>query len=151
MPAGRPTKYKPEFCQDLIDHLKEGLSIECFGATLHAAYGVHVCKDTVYEWCKVYPEFSDAKKVGESYSQMFWEHLGIKGAKGDYIGFSGSAWIFNMKNRFKWRDQKEIEHSGAIASQSNVRLEKVLKNPKFAAIAEELAMELIKPDNEGNG
>ena len=29
-PVGRPTKYKPEYCEMLIEHMSEGLSFESF-------------------------------------------------------------------------------------------------------------------------
>lgn len=102
-PVGRPSKYKEEYCQMIIDHMKRGLSIESFAGVV----GVH--KDTIYEWKEVHPEFSDALKQGEAQSLLFWELLGIDGANGKIPNFSASSFIFNMKNRFDWKDKKEIK------------------------------------------
>lgn len=56
MPAGAPTKYKPEYCQAAQDFMGQGYSLTAFAGS------IDVCKDTVYEWEKTIPEFSDAIK-----------------------------------------------------------------------------------------
>jgi hypothetical protein len=109
--AGRPTKFEEEHCERIIDLMSQGYSIEaCAGAL-----GVH--KDTIYEWIKVHPEFSDAKRIGESASRYFWEKLGIthvlnvsSGNKfeNESTSLNSTVWIFNMKNRFGWRDKIEV-------------------------------------------
>ena len=115
----RPTKYLPKYCELLEEHLSKGYSVESFGGV------IGVCKDTIYRWVKQYPEFSDAKRVGESKSRMFWEKLGIdhilsvtqSERKKDGTTMSRSkalnsaVWVFNMKNRFKWKDRVEQEVS----------------------------------------
>lgn len=111
--GGRPSKYHRDYCEMLITHMREGLSIESFGGV------IGVSKDTIYEWCKVYPEFSDAKSLGESASRLYWEKVGrdglynetIKGDDGLTVtrSINATIWIFNMKNRFKWRDKTEDE------------------------------------------
>jgi len=59
--VGRPTKYDPIFIQKVEEYLqttgKEQMhlpKIESF------ALYINVNKDTLYEWKKLYPEFSDA-------------------------------------------------------------------------------------------
>ena len=63
MTAGRPTKYDPLFPDKVDEYLatvgKEQMhlpKIESFAIFLD------VSKDTLYEWAKLYPEFSDALK-----------------------------------------------------------------------------------------
>lgn len=106
--VGRPTLYKSEYCQQLIDHMSEGLSFESFAAVANC------CIDTIYEWAKVYPEFSEAKKKGSAKSRLVWERMAIDGAwnssgEGSHKNLNNAAWIFNMKNRFGWRDRIESE------------------------------------------
>jgi hypothetical protein len=119
MPAGRPTSYDPKFCEMLIEHMAKGYSFESFGSV------TDTCKDTLYEWVKVHPEFSDAKKRATEKSRYWWESQGIdnilnkkqmtKDSEGNTVlvetSLNAAAWIFNMKNRFKeeWRDKQEIE------------------------------------------
>jgi hypothetical protein len=103
-PIGRPTKYKPEYCQMLIDHMASGLSYECFGAV------IDVARSTIYEWEKI-PEFSDAKKTAFDKNRMFWEKAGLNGMfmGGKDNPFNATVWVFNMKNRFNWRDKSDVK------------------------------------------
>ena len=100
--VGRPTKYKPEYCQMLIEHARQGLSFESFAAV------INVNIDTIYHWCTLFPEFSEAKKMATCHSRLFWESMGVSGVKGFIPNFSTSGWIFNMKCRFGWRDGSEV-------------------------------------------
>ena len=98
----RPTKYRKEMCQELIDSMSEGFSKEATAAKLG------ISKDTLYRWDKEHPEFSDAIKEGEIKSQLFWEEIGMDGMRGKIQGFNATTWIFNMKNRHNWTDKKEV-------------------------------------------
>jgi hypothetical protein len=102
MSIGRPTIFKEEYCQMLIEHMRQGYSFESFGA-----YPVCVTKDTLYSWLKQHPQFAYAKKLGTIECRKLWEKLGLAGASGKLPGFNTAAWIFNMKNRFMWRDRVE--------------------------------------------
>lgn len=95
---GQPTRYKPEYCAQLIAHMSSGLSFETFAAV------IKVNQDTIHEWAKVHPEFSEAKKEAWSQNMLFWERVGMTGMAGKIQGFNAAVYIFNMKNRFKWRD-----------------------------------------------
>lgn len=114
-PEGRPSKYRPEYCSELIVHMAKGLSFESFAAV------VAVNRDTLHEWCKVHEAFSDAKKEAFDKNLLFWENHGIEGLYSitDYDEETGkplksktlnsTVWIFNMKNRHKWRDKQPDE------------------------------------------
>lgn len=108
MPAGRPTKYDPAMCQELIDFMAQGYSKEATAAKLGIA------KDTLYAWDKKHTEFSDAIKEGEIKSLLFWEKTGMAGMLGKLPGFNSTAWIFNMKNRHKWADKQETKVTGVM-------------------------------------
>ena len=126
MASGRPTTYEDRFCDLLIDHMTKGYSFESFAAI------TNTCKDTLYEWVKVHPEFSDAKKRATDKSRLFWEKVGIenivnietmeKDESGSFTAvkksLNSAAWIFNMKNRFKddWKDKHETELSGNVGT-----------------------------------
>lgn len=103
----RPTKYKPEYPDQLIEHMKLGKSFETFAAT------VGVCDDTLREWCKVHPEFSAAKKRGWMLSMSWWEDVGRKSLfleEGEK--FNATVWIYTMKCRFAryWGEKQEVAH-----------------------------------------
>lgn len=100
--VGRPSKYKEEYCSKLISFMAKGFSFEAFAGK------ISVNTDTIYEWAKKHKEFSDAKKKASAKSRLFWEEIGIDGAMGSE-DFNNTAWIFNMKNRFNWRDKQDIK------------------------------------------
>ena len=100
---GRPSKYQPQYGDQLIEHMRQGFSFESFGAII----GSH--RDTLYEWAKVHEPFSDAKKRAVGEGLLFYEKVGLAGMTGKLKGFNPAAWIFSMKNRFQWQDRVEIE------------------------------------------
>jgi hypothetical protein len=99
--AGRPITFKPEYCEMLIDHMKEGLSFDSFGAK------VDMSRQGLYNWLEDHAEFKHAKELGSTYSQLFWEKKGLHGME-TRNPFNATLWIFNMKNRFKWSDRHEV-------------------------------------------
>lgn len=102
--VGRPSKYDPKYCQQVIDHMSQGFSFESFAGK------IGVAKDTLYQWDKNHQDFSDAKKEGFEKNRLFWEEQAMRGM---WAGkkFNPTVWIFNMKNRFpkEWRDRQEVE------------------------------------------
>lgn len=57
--VGRPTKYNPDYCRQAVELIsKHNVGL----AALAAIWGVH--RDSVHEWSKKYPEFSDALQDG---------------------------------------------------------------------------------------
>ena len=118
-PGGRPTKYKQEYCDQIVEFMKNGSSFVGFAAH------IGVCIDTIYEWASKHPEFSDAKKRALAVSQKWWEDQGrlhLVTSKEDK--FSAPTWIFNMKARFGYRDKVEVEHSGNQKIELSYNLDK---------------------------
>lgn len=129
--TGRPSTYKEEYCDLLVKHMAEGYSFESFGAITHTS------KETLYTWTEKHEEFLDAKKEAEAKCRMFWENLGIKHVlnisepKGTSYSLNSSVWIFNMRNRFGWRNEtkEEIEDKAkaAAVAAKEVSLEQALE------------------------
>lgn len=99
---GRPPKYKPEYCDMFIKHLKAGGFIEGFCLIIDTH------KETLLDWTTKYPEFSDAYKKGREAQLEHFQKLGYGLATGQVKG-QVAAWCFMMKNMFKWRDVQDIE------------------------------------------
>lgn len=108
MPAGRPSSYRPEYCKQLIEHMSEGYSFESFAGKIGTTF------KTMYMWAENYPDFQQAKDEGFAKNRVFWEKVGIDGATGRVQNFNAVSWVFNMKNRFNWRDNRDtvVEVSG---------------------------------------
>ena len=97
----RSYKYKEEYCDLMIEKMSEGYSYEA------VAGFCGVCRDTLYEWEKKFPEWKAAKKEAFTQCQIFWEKAGLQGMfmGGKETPFNSAVWIFNMKNRFNWSDR----------------------------------------------
>jgi len=115
--VGRPTKYKEEYCQKLIDHMAEGYSFDSFAGI------VDVNIDTLYEWAKVHEEFSDAKSIGSAKSMAWWEKIGRMGMINEIPFFNDRIWRLNMINRFRaqWSDGTKNENNDKVKQEIVVR------------------------------
>jgi len=99
---GQPTKYRPEYCQLLLDHMDRGLSYLSFAGKVRVAF------KTLFEWEKMYPEFKEAKELGMALSLAWDEELLNKGAEGKQRGYNAAAHRWKMANRYKWSDRTEV-------------------------------------------
>ncbi|MEY2703414.1 MAG: Salicola phage CGphi29 [Bacteroidota bacterium] len=89
---GRPTKYRPEYCQKLIEHMKKGFSFKTFAAE------VDVTESTLAQWVLENQDFSNAKELGRVYEKAIWDKIVMQCAatgKGN-----ATAIIWATKNKF---------------------------------------------------
>ena len=132
--GGKPPIFKDEHCQELIDHMAEGLSFESFAARI----GVHW--RTIYSWVKDRPNFREAKGIGEAKGLLWWENTGRRQVTGTLMRVDkeeyaigpdggvifqdgkpvvksrqyaptrgdGKIWSLTMKNRFRWVEPVSI-------------------------------------------
>lgn len=108
MAGGRPTKYDPAYCQQLIDHMTDGASITSFAAD------IDVARSTINKWADDNPEFSDALARGRAKCAAWWE----KASRLSALNGTGNATmiVFGLKNMSDdWNDKQQLEHSGGIA------------------------------------
>ena len=115
----RPTKYDEKYCKMLIEHMAEGYSFESFGGI------IEVNEDTLYEWVKVHPRFSDSKSIGTQKSMIWWEKIGRQGMTNEIPFFNDRIWRLNMINRFrsKWSDGTKNENNDKVKTEIVVRYE----------------------------
>lgn len=99
---GRPSDYRPEYCEIIKMKMAEGLSVQAFCGFIGFP------KQTVYRWFEEHPAFRDAKKVGEDNARLFWDELIIDAATAG-TPLPQAIVIFTYKNRFGWRDKIEID------------------------------------------
>lgn len=106
MSAGRPSSYTPTLGREIIDLMATGLSLTAAAAEL----GFH--RDTMYEWEKTHPEFSDAIKVARGKRVLFLE----KRMLGAELGPVVTSSIFALKNAdaVEWREKQEVETNGTL-------------------------------------
>ena len=106
MPAGRPTKYDPSMCEIVVTLMAEGAS------RVEVCAELGICYETFQTYQEDHPEFSEAVKKGVQLCQAWWEREGRTNLKNKDFSYTG--WYMNMKNRFKWTDRQEVEHSGKM-------------------------------------
>lgn len=107
MAGGRPE-------DDVIDRLKEGWQTKflemgadgCSDVEIRAEFGIST--DLWYRWLKEDKEFSETATKAKALCHAKWEAMGRKMAFGLAEG-NPTTWIFNMKNRFGWRDKQEVD------------------------------------------
>jgi hypothetical protein len=106
MPAGRPSKYDPRYCDEVIETMALGLSLTAFAGDI----GVH--RGTINEWMGEHPEFSEAVRVGKAKRTAALE----RGMLGAESGPAVTARMFALKNADpeEWREKQHIEHSGSV-------------------------------------
>ena len=142
------SKYEPKFCEQLIEHMSKGYSYESFAAI------AKVNRSTLYDWEKSHPEWVTAKDEGFEQCLLWWESQGIQGLwseteyneKGKPLksrSINASLFIFNMKNRFKWRDKQPDEIDTSIVN-TNTQNVSALSDEELQKRAEELIKRMEK-------
>ena len=110
MPAGRPTLYRPEYCELAVELGAQGKSL----AQIGAACGV--ARITLREWCERHEEFAAAIARAKDLSMCWWEeqaHIGMwespEGAR-----LNPQLWSRSMAARFPddYRESKKTELTG---------------------------------------
>jgi hypothetical protein len=106
--GGRPSKYEPDMCGKVVERGKDGKS----KAQIAASLGV--CRQTLDNWITDNPDFAAAMKTAQDLALAWWEDKGQDGLSAER--FNATAFIFQMKNRFRddYRDKIESDnrHSG---------------------------------------
>lgn len=121
-PPWRPTKYRPEMCQQAYEAL-------CTGGTLaHVAVALDVDEETVEIWRGKHPDFSVAIKRGLAHAKIIWLEKKER-------GMNPGCWVFSMKNIFDWRDKVDSELSGPNKKPIQIQSARELSDDELAAIA----------------
>ena len=107
MPAGRPSKYDPSYCDRVIELGAEGHSPEAIAAQLG------VLRQTMLAWADVHPEFFAALQRAKDLELLWWEEAGRKALYADK--FQQAVWAKSMQARFrdKYTEKQQLEHTGA--------------------------------------
>lgn len=112
MPAGRPTLYRPQFCDVVIKAGKLGKS------KAQMASALDVSRGTLDDWAKANPEFADAIVRAREHAMAWWEEKGrthlIEKPMGKKI--NAQLWSRSMAARFPddYRENSKVELSGTL-------------------------------------
>ena len=98
---GRPTSYQNSFCDRVVSLMAQGRSLDGCAAIM----GVH--PDSLYEWQRRYPEFSDAVRRGRAAATTFWEERLLAVA----YGGAGNAQLIQWALRNRSRAASGWDHA----------------------------------------
>jgi len=105
--TGRPTSYKPEYCQAIIDFfsipIKTGDVVNDIPLFQDFAHEIGVSRETLHEWKRRHPNFSDAYKKARELQESWWIRGSMKGL------FNPAFTIFFGKNVFRWTDRVQTD------------------------------------------
>lgn len=106
-PGGRPSLYKPDYCEFVVKFCSQGFSLTAFAGK------IGVCRDTISEWGRVHPEFSAAVKRAKAAAALRWEERNNRLADEGGPAGSNAVVIFNLKNFAPddFREKQEVQHS----------------------------------------
>jgi len=107
---GRPTSYKPEYCEKVIELGKQGDSLA------QMASFFDVTRSTIDEWAKNNPDFSEALSRAKAHCQAWWEKEGRDGLRLGGGGFNAAVWKKSMEARFRedYTERKEVHQTGSM-------------------------------------
>jgi hypothetical protein len=106
--VGRPSLYRAEYCEAIIDVMANGYSLEA------AAAKMNIPIRCLYDWQNRHPEFSQAVHEGRIKALAWWEERAMATAS----GAQGNSQIISLglKNRSRsasgWVDTIKQEISG---------------------------------------
>jgi len=126
MPAGQPTKYRPELCDEFIELRTRGFSVDKVAAEWD------VDKKTVYNWRRAHPEFFHAFARGDVKYNAFLENLIMANANNPK--FNDRIFRFILA-KAGWSDKSVdmcIPHPGFAADPSGT-LSKELEDGSISA------------------
>ena len=113
MPAGRPSKYDPAFCDKIMEVAEYG------GSVVEMAEACDVVQTTLESWADAHPEFLDALTRAKQKSRTWFEKAGRDGM---YLGkqFNAQVWTRKMMSRYpnEYCERKQLDHTSSDKSMS---------------------------------
>jgi hypothetical protein len=126
----RLSKYKPEFCEMLIEHMMSGFTFGSFAAV------AKVNRDTIFSWANTHEDFAIAKSLGEAELQYHDEKLLKDIIRGKVFGGNITGLIFKFKNCHGWRDKhpEETDRTVINVSAEEMKLKEEVKKLDSSAL-----------------
>lgn len=141
--SGRPTKYKPEYCDEVVELAKTGASM----AEICSHFDI--CRQTIDNWAATYPKFLEALTRAKLHAQAWWEAIGRQGLVANK--FNGKIWEVSMRARFRhdYTERKELTGKDGGPIQTTEVEEK--KDELKGLIAERRARDAAERDQCSDG
>ena len=138
-PMGRPSLYKPEYCETVIELGKQGYSPAMIASE------IDVDRSTLIYWAEKHQEFSTALARAKSEEQAYWERMGMENI--NERCFQSSVWAKSMQARFRhdYTERREVEQTTQVIDNTgeNSDIRKVAR--AILAIMERAELESLPP------
>ena len=108
---GRPTLYRPEYCQRAIEFMGQGYSVTALAGHLG------VTKNAVYEWMAAHRDFGDAINKGRAARVAALEAKLLTTSQG--VGVTAAIFALKNADPDEWQDRYNTE------STVNVKIERI--------------------------
>lgn len=96
---GRPTKYKPRYCEEILELARQGKGIA------HYAAHCNTVRETIYAWGRDYPAFSDTLKRADELRELWWVDQALRQASGGAGNANITKWM--MACNFGYKEPKD--------------------------------------------
>jgi hypothetical protein len=108
---GRPTLYRPEYCQKAIELMGQGYDLTAFAGS------IGVSRESIYAWIEAQPDFRHAVNIGRNARSFALQKKLLKTS----MGVGVTAAIFALKNAepTDWQDRYNT------TTEVNIRIEKL--------------------------
>jgi hypothetical protein len=117
-PVGRPRTTVDDLPEDwqqiMIDCGQEG------GSAVEARCLLGIAQSAWETLLKDSEDFRLTENKRRALCEVWWERQGRKMATGG--DGNATVWIFNMKNRFNWRDKTDVDHQSSDGSLAPTRI-----------------------------
>jgi hypothetical protein len=102
LPTGRPSEYRPEYDEMVIECMAQGLSLTAFAGM------VRVSRETVYRWKSAHSTFRDAVSRGETARNLHLERKLLAARYGAQC--SAAQFALRNANPDEWKDLRAVQH-----------------------------------------
>ena len=104
--VGRPTDYKPEYCQGVIEFGRKG--------KFHFEFANSISKhvSVIYAWGTKHEEFQEALKEAKQLCEDYWLNTGRALIASSPKSHDSKPWWYIMNNLHGWGEKTKVEVSG---------------------------------------
>jgi hypothetical protein len=137
-PGGRPSLYRPEYVEELLEFCAQGFSLTAFAGK------IGVARSSINEWANAHAEFSEAVSRAKARRALWWEEQALNVARECGTSSRATMIIFGLKNHNSedYRDKTEREHSGTLEVATLTAADRVERDRVAAAEAEAALREI---------
>lgn len=104
-PVGRPSLYKSEYCERIIELGRQGWSVSEW------AMDLGVCRQTLETWARQHPDFLEAFAKAKTAEQAFFEKAARENLPNNR--YNTNLWIKSAQARFRndYTERREIDQT----------------------------------------